>query len=291
MVAALAGLTNSKKVTTSSTTPFKTGTPQFNPGPAPATGPTQISLTSATPGAVIYYTTDGTTLDRQLAHFLDAAHHRALPDGAEALAVCSGYQNSTVTSYHFGLLIPESTAVTTLTGGLQGYTDGPLSGAQPSNPNGLCLDANGVLYVADTGNNAIRTITPAGQVATLAGGPTNGTFNHPEGILCGSRRQSFVADVYNCAVREVTPTGVVSTFYSNSVSLSSLNSSIALSPAYGESYVFKALLGPSPPSMADRGAASIWTRTLSPWALLTYTPRPHRGSGAVRFTSRALLRR
>ncbi len=39
--------------------------------------------------------------------------------------------------------------------------------ARFSNPSGLAFDARGNLYVADTGNNAIRRITPGGQVSTV----------------------------------------------------------------------------------------------------------------------------
>jgi sugar lactone lactonase YvrE len=38
-------------------------------------------------------------------------------------------------------------------------------------PVGIAVDAQGVMYVADGGNSAIRQITPAGVITTIAGGP------------------------------------------------------------------------------------------------------------------------
>lgn len=62
--------------------------------------------------------------------------------------------------------------------------------ARFSNPGGLAFDGRGNLYVADTGNSAIRRITPAGQVSTVIGGGVvaalqpglDGRINQPTAI-------------------------------------------------------------------------------------------------------------
>ena len=71
------------------------------------------------------------------------------------------------------------------------FLDGAGTISRFKSPSGLALDAAGNLYVADTGNQRIRKITPDGQVTTLAGtgtiGANNGpvlsaTFNNPVGV-------------------------------------------------------------------------------------------------------------
>lgn len=111
--------------------------------------------------------------------------------------------------------------VTTLAGsGQAGYSNGAGPAAQFNAPGGIALDAQGNLYVADTGNQVIRKITPDGAVSTLAGsgvkGETNGTgtaaaFDAPAAIAVDAAGNLVVADRGGNTVRRVTPTGAVTT--------------------------------------------------------------------------------
>ena len=51
--------------------------------------------------------------------------------------------------------------------GEQGFVDGPSAAAQFSFPSGIAVDSEGIIYVADSGNHAIRRIATDGEVSTL----------------------------------------------------------------------------------------------------------------------------
>jgi len=59
------------------------------------------------------------------------------------------------------------------------YEDGPAAQAMFCDPEGLALDGNGNLYVADNGNDVVREISAAGTVSTVAGTPDN--YGHVDG--------------------------------------------------------------------------------------------------------------
>jgi sugar lactone lactonase YvrE len=63
--------------------------------------------------------------------------------------------------------ISSSGVVTTLAGGPT--ITGNTTSQGLSNPHGVAVGADGTVYVADTSNNAVRAISPAGVVTTLAG--------------------------------------------------------------------------------------------------------------------------
>src|SRR4051812_20684041 len=85
-----------------------------------------------------------------------------------------------------------------------GSNDGTGSDAAFFNPSGVSVDSVGNVYVADTGANTIRKITPAGVVTTIAGQPgafgsndgtgPNAHFLFPTGVTVDSGGNLYVAD-------------------------------------------------------------------------------------------------
>jgi sugar lactone lactonase YvrE len=125
-----------------------------------------------------------------------------------------------------------SGVVTTSAGsGSAAFSDGTGANAAFSSPSGIVVGASGTAYIADSSNNRIRAMTPAGVVTTLAGGGsssgtsagfadgtgTSALFSGPSGLAILSSGLIIVADTGNRRIRQVTSAGVVTTLCGSGV--------------------------------------------------------------------------
>ncbi len=123
-------------------------------------------------------------------------------------------------------------AVTLVAGtGHAGFSgDGGLAiNAQLNAPEGIAIGADGKVYIADSKNNRIRSVSAAGVISTFAGdgapgehtaigdgGPaTSAHLNLPTGLALDSSGSLYIADTGNHSIRKVVPGGAISSIMGN----------------------------------------------------------------------------
>jgi YVTN family beta-propeller protein len=100
--------------------------------------------------------------------------------------------------------------ISTLAGtGVSGYSgdNGPGTSATLFAPQGVTVDSNGNVFIADTYNGVIRKVNPGGTISTFA---TNANFNFLLQMATDSANNVYVADNGACVVWKITPAAVVS---------------------------------------------------------------------------------
>jgi len=121
------------------------------------------------------------------------------------------------------------------TAGTAGFADGTAGTARFRNPTGLFLDATAnLLYIADTGNHAIRALNlTTNAVTTIAnashtfgfagdgGAATAAQLFAPTAVTKCSNGDVFIADSSNNRVRRIVAGGVISTVLGDGVPASS----------------------------------------------------------------------
>ncbi len=120
--------------------------------------------------------------------------------------------------------ITPSGSVSTLAGsgttGSQDHSNGLL--ASFNQPNGIAVDKQGNVFVADQLNHKIRKVSPSGQVSTFAGtglaglanqrNGSSASFNQPRGMAVDAIGNVYVGDVGNHQIRKITANGEVTSF-------------------------------------------------------------------------------
>ena len=141
-------------------------------------------------------------------------------------------QNGTVYASNTGdnvLAAVANGSNTIVAGSLEGQGDvgdgGPAVDAYLYQPGGTAEDANGNIFIADSGDNVIREITTDGKIHLFAGTgisggpgeavtststPTTVNLSSPESVAVDSHGNVFIADTFDNRILEVTASGVIS---------------------------------------------------------------------------------
>src|SRR2546430_889289 len=98
--------------------------------------------------------------------------------------------------------------------------------AELNEPNGVAVDGAGNVYIADTNDNKIRKLTPAGAISTIPGDGNTGAspstttcgegatatsaeLNNPTGVAVAGAGNVYIADPNDNKIRKLTPAGPI----------------------------------------------------------------------------------
>ena len=109
--------------------------------------------------------------------------------------------------------------------GIAGFSGdgGPATQASLGNPEGIDVDQNGNLYIADYDNHRIRKVGTDGIISTIAGdgakrffgdggAATNASLYYPKSVAADPNGNVYVADAINLRIRKIDSSGIISTF-------------------------------------------------------------------------------
>ena len=121
--------------------------------------------------------------------------------------------------------VNSSGTISTLAGtGIPGFSGdgGPATSARLYAPHGVAVDGQGNVYIADSYNQRVRKVNPAGTITTIAGTgkqgfsgdggtATSATMTYPRGVAADAQGNVYFFDS-STRVRKVTPGGTITTF-------------------------------------------------------------------------------
>ncbi len=111
-------------------------------------------------------------------------------------------------------------------GQLLGDTNGQATTVPLFNPHGVAVDAQGNVYIADTGHSKVLKVSPAGQATTIAGTGVQGFSGDggaasaaqlalPRNVFVAPNGTVYISDYGNNRVRKIDGAGVITTVAGN----------------------------------------------------------------------------
>lgn len=131
-----------------------------------------------------------------------------------------------------------------------GFVDGVGSVARFNAPSGIAVDNAGIIYVADTDNNAVRKITMNGDVLTIFGNVSSGAsgdeenveangqtagLSAPKDVAVDAEGNVYVLDSGNNKIKKIVPRGWVYLFSGSGTAGTSLGTA-GSTPATAQSF-------------------------------------------------------
>jgi sugar lactone lactonase YvrE len=206
-----------------------------------------------------------------VAGYVDGPARTARFNGPIGIAVDAAQRVIVADTYNDRIraIEPDGSVMTVAGDGRPGYVDGPAGEARFNTPCGVSAGADGTIYIADTGNDAVRIISPSGLVGTLWTSPPGGLYR-PTGIAIDDRGILYVTDERGIVV-EIRP---------NVGARALAGTRSGLRDGAGEEARFRgpsglAIAGPQQLVVADRRNAAV-RLIAAPSALTLRLPSPPR---------------
>jgi len=225
-IAIAAGYSQSAPATAAYTIAPAAATPAISLASGAYSSTQMVAITDTTPGAVIYYTANGTTPTTSSAKYSGPIAVSS-SETVEAIATAPGYAQSAVATAAYSITSGTTPEIVTIAGDGSFAYGGDGGIATAASLNCICgttVDAAGNIYIADGANNRIRKVA-AGTfiVTTVAGNGTAGfsgdgaaatsaELTYPYGVAVDSAGNIYIADTGNGRIRKMmASTGIITT--------------------------------------------------------------------------------
>ncbi len=138
--------------------------------------------------------------------------------------------------------------------------------AQLSGPQEVVLGQNGVVFIADTGNNRIRRVDSSGNITTVSGTETG--LNGPRGLAIDSQGNLYIADTGNhCVKRLASGSSTLTIFAGTQGTAGSSGENVQAPTAQLNTPIGLAIDGSNNLFIADSGNHKV--RVVSPGNVIT----------------------